>query len=101
MELAPLTILIGLNGSGKTTILQAFDFTAQLMNGQVDSWLLSRNWTAADLYSKLSHSNAIFIGISIETKKSISLVGRIYLKDTYEIFFDWIIGVWKYYKLCE
>ena len=74
MELAPLTILIGLNGSGKTTILQAFDFTAQLMNGQIDSWLLNRNWAAADLYSKLSHRNAIFIGISIETKKTSSII---------------------------
>ena len=70
MELAPLTILIGLNGSGKTTILQAFDFTAQLMSGKVDLWLLNRNWTAADLYSKLSHSNTTYIFISAKKSSS-------------------------------
>ena len=30
-KLAGFTCLIGMNGSGKTSLLQAFDFTAQLM----------------------------------------------------------------------
>lgn len=46
--------LLGMNGAGKSTILQAIDFLAHLMTGQVREWLDLRGWSAADLNSKLS-----------------------------------------------
>ncbi|MCB1823146.1 MAG: AAA family ATPase [Candidatus Competibacteraceae bacterium] len=49
MELAAFTCLIGLNGAGKTTVLQAMDFLSQLMNGRLTEWLKQRDWKATDL----------------------------------------------------
>src|SRR5450830_1061989 len=40
---------VGLNGAGKTTILQALDFISQQMRGDVGTWLEERGWTADDL----------------------------------------------------
>jgi len=40
-QLDKFTCLIGLNGSGKSTILQALDFTTQLIKGHIEDWLKS------------------------------------------------------------
>lgn len=48
--------LVGMNGAGKSTILQAFDLLAQLMHGTVDQWLAARGWESKDLYCRTSHS---------------------------------------------
>ena len=53
IELATFTCLIGLNGAGKTTVLQAMDFIAQLMSGHLTEWLKQRDWKATDLLCKL------------------------------------------------
>lgn len=53
MSMSKFTVLIGMNGAGKTTILQAFDFMSQLMVGHIDLWLQNRNWSAADLGSQI------------------------------------------------
>jgi len=42
--LTQFTCLIGLNGSGKSTILQAIDFISQLAQGRLDDWLEVREW---------------------------------------------------------
>lgn len=44
--------LVGTNGAGKTTILQAIDFVAQQMHGDVSGWLSARGWDAKDLHCK-------------------------------------------------
>jgi len=46
--------LVGLNGCGKSTILQAFDFLAQLPQGRIDSWLETRGWKHEELTSKFT-----------------------------------------------
>lgn len=51
---SPLTVLIGLNGSGKTTFLQAVDFVGALMRGNIEDWLKARNWTLQFLPTKFS-----------------------------------------------
>lgn len=48
-NLAKFTCLVGLNGSGKSTVLQFVDFLAQLMRGDVTEWLGERDWAVADL----------------------------------------------------
>ncbi|WP_208446624.1 AAA family ATPase [Burkholderia ambifaria] len=45
---------VGMNGAGKTSILQAIDFTSHLMRGDVEQWLKQRGWKSQDLHSKLS-----------------------------------------------
>ncbi|WP_321937453.1 AAA family ATPase [Burkholderia cepacia] len=54
--------LVGLNGAGKSSVLQAIDFSAHLMSGDIDSWLKVRGWVLADLHSKLSNQSNIGIG---------------------------------------
>lgn len=44
--------LVGMNGAGKTTILQAIDFIAQQMHGDIAGWLDARGWDASDLHCK-------------------------------------------------
>lgn len=51
--LGHFTCLVGMNGAGKSTVLQALDFLSQLMRGDVQGWLDRRGWTAADLRCKL------------------------------------------------
>ncbi|MEN9864987.1 MAG: hypothetical protein RL748_577 [Pseudomonadota bacterium] len=64
--LSKLTVLIGMNGSGKTTILQAFDFAARMMVGDIDGWLGNRGWTGSDLTSKLQTQRNI--GLRVKFK---------------------------------
>ena len=43
------TFLIGLNGSGKTSILQAIDFLSVIASGKIEEWLKKREWDKRDL----------------------------------------------------
>jgi len=52
LPLAKLTCLIGLNSSGKSTVLQALDIAGWLFRGNISGWLAGRNWNAADLNSR-------------------------------------------------
>lgn len=53
LPLAKLTCLIGLNGSGKSTVIQGLDFLSRLFVGDLKGWLNERGWVAADINSKL------------------------------------------------
>ncbi len=59
LELAGFTCLVGLNGVGKSTILQLFDFVASLFQGSTERWLKSRNWKSTDLTFKPSRKQSI------------------------------------------
>jgi predicted ATPase len=63
LSMPKFTVLIGANGSGKTTILQAFDFISQLMEGDFEKWLDDRGWTVADIASKFSPNSNISTGV--------------------------------------
>lgn len=52
IELKPLTVLIGTNGSGKTTILQALDLISNFVRMDLDTYLEKRNWKPSELKSK-------------------------------------------------
>ena len=47
------TCLIGLNGAGKSTVLQGLDFLGNLMVGDLKQWLVDRKWKASDMSSRL------------------------------------------------
>jgi ABC-type multidrug transport system ATPase subunit len=53
LELGHFTCLIGLNGSGKSTVVQAIDFLARLFQGYVSAWLEKRQWKATDLVTSI------------------------------------------------
>ncbi|WP_298626464.1 AAA family ATPase [uncultured Zoogloea sp.] len=52
-RLGSFICLVGLNGAGKSTFLQAFDFVGHLANGQMEKWHKQREWKAADLTRRL------------------------------------------------
>lgn len=44
IPLGQFNCLVGMNGAGKSTVLQALDFLSQLMRGDVSGWLERRQW---------------------------------------------------------
>ena len=60
-ELGPFTCLIGLNGAGKSTVLQAFDFIAHVATGKVEEWLASRDWKKNELTSNLGVKKHVIV----------------------------------------
>jgi predicted ATPase len=58
--------LIGMNGSGKSTVLQGLDFMSQLMIGQVQDWLDERAWNVHDLNCKLRKESNIAIAVEFD-----------------------------------
>lgn len=66
LPLAKLSCLIGLNGTGKSTVLQALDFAGRLFRGNISGWLAGRNWDAADLNSRLINRRNIDLRIQGE-----------------------------------
>ncbi len=59
LPLAKFSCLVGLNGSGKSTVLQFFDFLSQQFRGDLSGWLKQRQWEASDLNSKLTRKQNI------------------------------------------
>src|SRR5487761_1610021 len=57
IKLAKFTCLIGLNGVGKSTVLQFIDFLSQLVRGDLTRWLDERQWKPRDVSSKLLKKN--------------------------------------------
>jgi predicted ATPase len=53
LEFTPLTVLIGGNGCGKSTILQALDFLCSLASMDIGVYLKDRGWKFEDLKSQI------------------------------------------------
>src|SRR5437588_10896157 len=71
LDLAKFTCLIGLNGSGKSTVLQFIDFLAQQVRGKLDGWLENRGWVASDLRSKLTARKNIEVRVVLRDEPSV------------------------------
>jgi predicted ATPase len=65
LPLAKFSCLVGLNGSGKSTILQFFDFLSQQFRGDLSGWLKKRQWESSNLSSKLTRKQNISFKISL------------------------------------
>ncbi len=65
LDLAKFTCLIGLNGAGKSTVLQFIDFMARQVRGDIDGWLADRNWQAGDVNSRLSPQRNITFRVTL------------------------------------
>lgn len=65
-KLGSFTCLVGLNGAGKSTVLQAFDFIGHLVTGDVEDWLKQREWKSADLTSRFLSQQLIRFGLVFE-----------------------------------
>ncbi len=69
INLSQFTCLIGLNGSGKSTVLQCIDFAPQLVIGDMEGWLAERKWENSDLKSKLSKKGNIYCKLTFAGDK--------------------------------
>jgi predicted ATPase len=69
LELAKFTCLIGLNGSGKSTVLQFVDFLSQLVRGDMKGWLGERQWKSSDLRSRLTSKKNIEFCVRFEDER--------------------------------
>lgn len=66
LELTDFNCLVGLNGAGKSTVLQFLDFIAQQFKGDIDGWLEARQWEAADLNSRLTKDRNIQFVVDLQ-----------------------------------
>jgi hypothetical protein len=73
IRLAKFSCLIGLNGVGKSTVLQFVDFLGQLVRGDIEGWLDERHWSPREIHSSLSaHKNigfAVILGSEEEERQ--------------------------------
>jgi predicted ATPase len=65
LDLAKFACLIGLNGAGKSTVLQLIDFLGQQVRGDIAGWLKERNWTAKEIKSQFSKKNNIDFSVRL------------------------------------
>ena len=79
-QLGPFTCLVGLNGAGKSTVLQAFDFIGHLAIGQVGAWLKQREWKRADLTSQFLKKKTL---IKFELGVDVPSIGHIVWSGSY------------------
>lgn len=76
IPLGHFTCLVGMNGAGKSTVLQALDFVSQLMHGDVKGWLKRRGWSAADLNNKLKKERNIDFVVRFKASNGETLTWR-------------------------
>lgn len=74
LNLSKFNCFIGMNGAGKSTILQGIDFISQLMTGDVQHWLDSRGWSVQELNCKLLKESNIVVGVKYRTQTGQFLV---------------------------
>jgi len=65
-RLGKFICLIGMNGTGKSTVLQAFDFIKQLMYGRMDDWLTVRDWKIKEILSHFQSKRLIAFRLEFE-----------------------------------
>jgi len=65
LGLVKFNCLIGLNGAGKSTVLQLIDFVGQQVRGNIDGWLTEREWAANDITSKLTSHPTVDFAVSL------------------------------------
>jgi predicted ATPase len=57
IEFSPLTVLIGGNGCGKSTVLQALDFLRSIATQDISVFLAQREWTFLELKTQFSNGS--------------------------------------------
>ena len=69
LDFEPVTVLIGENSVGKSTVLQALEllsYFTQVKYGTIDSYLLNNGWAAKDIKSTLSRKQLVTFQLDIE-----------------------------------
>lgn len=74
MEFHPFTVIVGNNMSGKSTVLQALDFLANLVREDFGVILERRGWNVSDIKSQLQESEQITMICEMELSVGSELV---------------------------
>lgn len=80
-ELGSFTCMVGLNGAGKSTVLQAFDFLGQLARGDIEGWLRERDWNKSELTSRFLKKQLISFRMELE----VAGVGSVVWEGAYNV----------------
>lgn len=59
IKFSPMSVIVGNNATGKSSVLQAIDFLCSSVKEDFGIMLERRNWTAENIKSKLINSNKI------------------------------------------
>ncbi len=65
MSFYPLTVLIGNNSTGKTTVLQAIELLANFFNNDINDYFENKVWSASGFKSKLNRKKYITLKLNI------------------------------------
>lgn len=86
IEFTPLTVLIGENSCGKSTVLQALDFLCSIVSRDIDEYLKDREWDFDEIKSQ-------FLGKDkpVSFKSEFEIYG---MEITWEIKIDYADGKW-------
>ena len=66
--------IIGLNGAGKSSVLQLFSYVSALIEGKIDRWLSERGWEEKDVVSHFFPTRETFdleLDIELSDKQSL------------------------------
>jgi ABC-type branched-subunit amino acid transport system ATPase component len=74
LDLAKFSCLIGLNGAGKSTVLQFIDFLAQQVRGDIAGWLDERGWEPVEVLSRLTKSKTLTFAVTVLDEKDRAVV---------------------------
>ncbi|MBE8233360.1 MAG: AAA family ATPase [Endozoicomonadaceae bacterium] len=72
LKLSKFNCIIGLNGSGKSTVLQMISYVSSLFKGDTQRWLDARNWERKDVVSHFFSSRKtleVVLDYSFDGKK--------------------------------
>jgi len=64
-NIGSFTCLIGLNGSGKTTFLQFFDFIRAMLDGRIEDWFSKHRWKPQDIITFGSSKRSVEFEIDV------------------------------------
>lgn len=96
LQLGQFNCLVGLNGAGKSTVLQVFDFLSHLMRGDVEAWLQERNWQASDLNNKLRKESNISLVVTYQIEEGHRLIWRgDFNRSMLRCTKEWVDEVWS------
>lgn len=75
-ELNPMTVFVGNNAAGKSTVLQAISLLAGSVREDFSAILSVRNWNVADLRSKCRPKTGLKMGLAVELDLTVGQVSR-------------------------
>lgn len=85
VDFSPLTVLIGNNSSGKSSVLHAIGLLMHFAEGNLTEYLIIRNWTPSELKSKCYPAS----------KRNISFSATFFLENSFNLKWDFTLTAKK------